>query len=97
MLFVKTTNFFQFFLHLIGHEVKVKIAEKIKADRIIALQDRGIKNWDKIKLSSMSLIDFLKQYEQDSFGFKPSTLRGARICGREWSSMSVKRSWSTSA
>ncbi|MDD6507662.1 MAG: tyrosine-type recombinase/integrase [Prevotellaceae bacterium] len=53
-----------------------KIAEKIKADRIIALQDRGIKNWDKIKRSSMSLIDFLKQYEQDSFGFKPSTLKG---------------------
>lgn len=53
-----------------------KIAEKIKADRIIALQDRGIKNWDKIKRSSMSLIEYLKQYEQDSFGFKPSTLKG---------------------
>jgi len=53
-----------------------KIAEKIKADRIIAVQDRGIRNWDKIKRSSISLIDYLKQYEQDSFGFKPSTLKG---------------------
>ena len=52
------------------------IAEKIKSDRIIALQDRGIKQWDKIKRSNMSLIEWLMQYEQDSFGFKPSTLKG---------------------
>ncbi|MDD6842215.1 MAG: hypothetical protein SPE90_07875 [Prevotella sp.] len=31
------------------------IAEKIKSDRIIALQDRGIKQWDKIKRSNMSI------------------------------------------
>lgn len=24
----------------------------------------------------MSLVDFLKEYEQDSFGFRPSTLKG---------------------
>ena len=53
-----------------------QIAEKIKADRIIALQDRGIKHWDKIKRSSISLVDFLKEYEQDGFGFKESTLKG---------------------
>ena len=53
-----------------------QIAEKIKADRIIALQDRGIKHRDKIKRSSISLVDFLKEYEQDGFGFKESTLKG---------------------
>ena len=52
------------------------IAEKIKSDRIIALQDRGIKQWDKIKRSNMSLVEWLTQYEQDSTGFKPSTLKG---------------------
>ena len=38
------------------------IAEKIKADRIIALQGNSIKHYDKIKRSSISLIDFLKEY-----------------------------------
>lgn len=52
------------------------IAEKIKSDRIIALQDRGIKQWDKIKRSNMSLVEWLTQYEQDGTGFKPSTLKG---------------------
>lgn len=52
------------------------IAEKIKSDRIIALQDRGIKQWDKIKRSNMPLLDWLIQYEQDSAGFTPSTLKG---------------------
>ena len=52
------------------------IAEKIKSDRIIALQDRGIKQWDKIKRSNMSLVEWLTQYEQDSTGFKPPTLKG---------------------
>ena len=52
------------------------IAEKIKSDRIIALQDRGIKQWEKIKRSNMSLVEWLIQYEQDSMGFKPSTLKG---------------------
>ena len=54
------------------------VAEKIKSDRILALQQRGIKEWDKIKKSKMALIDWLKQYEQDSFGFKESTLKGRR-------------------
>lgn len=53
-----------------------QVAEKIKNDRIIALQDRGISQYDKIKRSSMSLIDWLKQYEQDGFGFSQSTLKG---------------------
>lgn len=52
------------------------IAEKIKSDRIIALQDRGIKHWDKIKRSNMPLVEWLILYEQDSAGFKPSTLKG---------------------
>ena len=39
-----------------------QVAEKIKADRIIALQNRGVNQYDKIKQSNMSLVDFLKEY-----------------------------------
>ena len=53
-----------------------QVAEKIKSDRIIALQERGIAQYDKIKRSNITLIDWLKQYEQDGFGFSPSTLKG---------------------
>lgn len=53
-----------------------QVAEKIKADRTIALQNRGIAQYDKIKQSSMSLIDYLREYEQQNFGFRPSTLKG---------------------
>lgn len=52
------------------------VAEKIKSERIIALQDRGIKNWDKVKRSTMGFIDYLKSYEKDGFGFSESTLKG---------------------
>lgn len=52
------------------------VAEKIKSQRIIALQDRGIKNWDKVKRSTMGFIDYLKKYETDGFGFSDSTLKG---------------------
>ena len=53
-----------------------QVAKKIKADRIIALQERGIKQYEKIKQSNMSLLDWLRKYEQENFGFRPSTLKG---------------------
>ena len=53
-----------------------QVAEKIKADRIIALQERGIKQYEKIKQSNKSLLDWLRKYEQENFGFRPSTLKG---------------------
>lgn len=52
-----------------------QVAERIKNDRIIALQERGISQYDKIERSSKSLIDWLKEYEQDGFGFSASTLK----------------------
>ena len=54
------------------------VAEKIKSDRILALQERGIKEWDKIKKSKMALVEWLKHYEEDGFGFKQSTLQGRK-------------------
>ena len=53
-----------------------QVAEKIMADRINALQERGIKQYEKIEQSNMSLLDWLRKYEQENFGFRPSTLKG---------------------
>ena len=53
-----------------------QLAEKIKADSIIDLQERGIKQYEKIKQSNMSLLDWLRKYGQEEFGFRPSTLKG---------------------
>lgn len=53
-------------------------AEKVKSDRILALQSHGIHQWDKVKKSCMWLVDYLKKYEEDKFGFTESTLKGRR-------------------
>ena len=60
------------------NEHTMLIAEKVKSERILALQERGVKNWDKIKRSTMPLLDYLKYYEQDSFGFSKKTLAGRK-------------------
>ncbi len=55
-----------------------QVAEKIKAERILALQNHGVRQWDKVKRSCITLVDFLKEYEQEKFGFSTSTLKGRR-------------------
>ena len=55
-----------------------QIAEKIKSDRILALRNYSVKQWDKVKRTSMSLVDYLKQYENEQFGVTTSTLKGRR-------------------
>lgn len=55
-----------------------KLAEQIKAQRILALQSHGIKKWDKIKGSGMRLLDWLIKYENSSLGVTKSTLKGRR-------------------
>ena len=41
-------------------------AEKIKSDRILALQHASVKQWDKVRKSSTLLLDYLKDYENRS-------------------------------
>lgn len=54
------------------------IAERIKSERIIQIQSQGIKAWEKIKRSSMLLLDWLeKEYEVED-GFARKTLMGRR-------------------
>jgi integrase len=55
-----------------------KLAEQIKAQRILALQSHGIKKWDKVRGSSLRLLDWLMKYENDSLGVTESTLKGRR-------------------
>ena len=56
----------------------MQVAGKIKAERILALQNHGVRQWNKVKRSCITLIDFLKEYEQEKFGFSASTLKGRR-------------------
>lgn len=55
-----------------------QIAEKIKAERILALQNHGVRQWDKVKRSCITLLDYLKEYEHEKFGFTESTLKGRK-------------------
>lgn len=56
----------------------MQVASKIKAERILALQSHGVRQWNKVRRSCITLIDFLKEYEQEKFGFSASTLKGRR-------------------
>lgn len=50
-------------------------AEKIKSDRILALQHASVKQWDKVRKSSTLLLDYLKDYENDDTGVSQKTLK----------------------
>lgn len=54
------------------------VAEQVKAERILALQAYGIKQWDKIKRSGMTLMSWLQEYQDGNFGISPSTVRGRK-------------------
>ena len=58
----------------------LQVAEQIKAERIIALQSRGIGHWDEITASRMSLVSWLKKEESDSARFRKATLLIRREC-----------------
>ena len=50
-------------------------AEKIKSDRILALQHASVKQWDKVRKSSTLLMDYLKDYENADTGVSQKTLK----------------------
>ncbi len=56
----------------------MQVAQKVKSERILEIQNQGIQHWDKIKQSSMTLIAWLTTYEQGSGNFSPSTLKGRK-------------------
>ena len=54
------------------NEDTIKIAEKIKADRVLAIQRRGVDKFDKIRLLSITLSDWMRTYaaEMEGRGYK---------------------------
>ena len=62
----------------VQNEKTRKIAEQIKAERVLALQSHGIGNWNTIKRASMPLNHWLMEYEGMTLGVKKSTLNGRR-------------------
>ncbi len=61
----------------------LQVAEQIKAERIIALQNRGIGQWEEIKATSMPLIKWLKLREADDQPVKKGALKARKDCRRK--------------
>lgn len=55
-----------------------EVAQKIKSERILALQTYGIGQWEKIQQSFTPLTKFLEEYEQEQSGISASTIRGRK-------------------
>ena len=55
-----------------------QVAQKIKSERILALQTYGIGQWEKIQQSFTPLTKFLEEYEQEQSGISASTIRGRK-------------------
>lgn len=55
-----------------------QVAQKIKSERILALQTYGIGQWEKIQQSFTPLTKFLEEYEQEQSGISASTVRGRK-------------------
>lgn len=55
------------------------VAEKIKSERIIALQNYGIVNLDKVIKASMSLLSYLEKYAGEGSGLTESTMKGRKF------------------
>lgn len=55
-----------------------QVAQKIKSERILALQTYGIGQWEKIQQSFTPLTKFLEEYEQEQSSISASTIRGRK-------------------
>lgn len=56
----------------------MQVANKVKSERILGLQNRGIKQWEKIKQENMPMLTWLCKYEQSDGNFAKSTLKGRK-------------------
>ena len=59
------------------NENTLKIAEKLKAERVLMVQSEGLRNWDKVKRSSLPLLIWLQEYEEEP-EFSESTRKGRK-------------------
>ena len=66
-------------LDRVQNEHAKNVAEKIKSQRIIALQNYGIGNLDKVMKGSMPLLSYLEKYASEGSGLTESTMKGRRF------------------
>jgi len=55
-----------------------KLAEQIKAQRILDIQQNGLVNWEDVKKARMTLSAWVEQYTSDECGLTPSSMRSKR-------------------
>lgn len=52
-------------------------------ERILGLRKFGVKQYDKVRRSAMTLVDYLVGYENDTYGYSSSTIRGRKDMRRK--------------
>lgn len=55
-----------------------KLAEQIKAQRILDIQQQGLVNWEDIKKSKMTLSAWVEEYTAEECGLSPASMRSKR-------------------
>lgn len=55
-----------------------KLAEQIKAQRILDIQQQGIVNWEDVKKSKMTLSAWVEQCATEDCGLSPASMRSKR-------------------
>lgn len=55
-----------------------KLAEQIKAQRILDIQQNGLVNWEDVKKARMTLSAWVELYTSDECGLTPSSMRSKR-------------------
>lgn len=55
-----------------------KLAEQIKAQRILDIQERGLVNWEEVKKARMTLGEWVEKYTAEECGLSPASMRSKR-------------------
>ena len=56
----------------------LKLAEQIKAERIIDIQRHGLVNWENVRKGRMTLAAWVEKYTKDENGLTPASMRSKR-------------------
>lgn len=56
----------------------LKLAEQIKAERILDIQQHGLVNWENVKKRRMTLAAWVEKYTKDENGLTPASMRSKR-------------------
>lgn len=56
----------------------LKLAEHIKAERILDIQQHGLVNWESVKKGRMTLAAWVEKYTKDENGLTPASMRSKR-------------------